>query len=66
MFYKWLEINWDMTFRMYPDVIVEETLPTYRSSNAVASIRAEMAKPAPSSIVINYWLNGDKYDQSIV
>ena len=62
----WLELNWDnMLFRMYPDLIVEETLPNYRSSHAVEIIRVELAKSEPNSELLFYLLSGGKYDKAI-
>ena len=66
MFYKWLEINWDMTFRIYPDVIVAESLPNYASSHAVACIREELAKSEPDTDRLFNLISGNKYNQPIV
>jgi len=57
-------INWDnMTFRMYPDLIVEETLPNYESTYAVEVIKQELTKREPNMRLCAVLLNGDKYNE---
>jgi len=54
-----------MIFRIYPDLIVEESLPNYLSAHQLSEIRLELAKSKPCSHHLNYLLNGGKYDQPI-
>ena len=52
-----------MTFRIYPDLIVAESLPNYASTYAVDVIKHELAKSEPDALLCCVLLNGDKYNE---
>jgi len=54
-----------MILRIYPDLIVEDTLANYESAYAIEQIRLELVKREPSVALLNYLLNGSKYDHPI-
>ena len=53
-----------MILRIYPDLIVEDTLPTYSVCYSVDVIKRELAKSEPDALLCCVLLNGDKYNES--
>jgi len=50
--------------KMFKPVLITNDDPvSFRANNAVTEIRKEMKRHEPDSYLINYLLNGGKYDQ---